>query len=223
MLTLTERIEQRRRHSAPRAHLRGRRRATSRALRPAPRRGPRLAAGLQALGVGPGDHVALLGPTTRPLVTAIQAIWLAGGTVVVLPLPMRMGSIEEFVGPDPARITQRRRRRSCSSTPSSPPFIEPAPGDPPMVGWDAIEPGHRPRRPPTGSARPTTSTALAILQFTSGSTSDPKGVMLPHRTVCANLDAIADGDLARPRRRRAGVVAAAVPRHGPRRAAHARR
>ena len=32
---------------------------------------------------------------------------------------------------------------------------------------------------------------LAILQFTSGSTSDPKGVMLPHRTVGANLDAIA--------------------------------
>jgi fatty-acyl-CoA synthase len=47
------------------------------------------AANLQALGVAPGDHVALLGPTSRPLVTAIQAIWLAGATVVVLPLPMR--------------------------------------------------------------------------------------------------------------------------------------
>ena len=33
--------------------------------------------------------------------------------------------------------------------------------------------------------------ASAILQFTSGSTSDPKGVVLPHRAVCANLDAIA--------------------------------
>ena len=32
---------------------------------------------------------------------------------------------------------------------------------------------------------------LVILQFTSGSTSDPKGVMLPHHTVGANLDAIA--------------------------------
>src|SRR5947209_271422 len=35
--------------------------------------------------------------------------------------------------------------------------------------------------------------ALAVLQFTSGSTSDPKGVMLPNRTICANLDAIAVG------------------------------
>jgi fatty-acyl-CoA synthase len=31
---------------------------------------------------------------------------------------------------------------------------------------------------------------LAILQFTSGSTADPKGVMIPHRTISANLDAI---------------------------------
>ncbi|HZA86285.1 MAG TPA: AMP-binding protein, partial [Acidimicrobiales bacterium] len=35
------------------------------------------AAALQARGVRPGDHVALLSPTTRPLVTAIQGTWLA--------------------------------------------------------------------------------------------------------------------------------------------------
>ena len=35
--------------------------------------------------------------------------------------------------------------------------------------------------------------ALAILQFTSGSTADPKGVMLPHRCVTANIDAIRRG------------------------------
>ncbi len=56
-----------------------------------------MAAALQARGVGPGSHVALLGPTTRPFVTAIQATWLAGATVVVLPLPMRLASIEDFV------------------------------------------------------------------------------------------------------------------------------
>ena len=31
---------------------------------------------------------------------------------------------------------------------------------------------------------------LAILQYTSGSTSEPKGVMLPQRVLCSNLDAI---------------------------------
>ena len=43
--------------------------------------------------------------------------------------------------------------------------------------------------------------------------------MLPHRAVCANLDGIAMAAAARPRRRRPRLVAAAVPRHGPHRAA----
>src|SRR5437763_413687 len=45
-----------------------------------------VAANLQRCGIGVGDRVALLGPTSRPLVTTIQAVWLAGATVVVLPL-----------------------------------------------------------------------------------------------------------------------------------------
>src|SRR3954447_10117841 len=57
-----------------------------------------IAAALQARGVGPGVHVGILGPTTRTLVTTIQATFLAGGTAVPLPLPMRLGSIDEFVG-----------------------------------------------------------------------------------------------------------------------------
>ena len=71
------------------------------------------------------------------------------------------------------------------------PFIEPEPGDPPMVGWDAVQPGPG-RAGAEAWERPADDLdRLAILQFTSGSTSDPKGVMLPHRTVGANLDAIA--------------------------------
>ena len=50
-----------------------------------------MAAALQARGVGPGVHVGLLGTTSRALVTTIQAVYLAGGTVVPLPLPMRLG------------------------------------------------------------------------------------------------------------------------------------
>jgi len=139
------------------------------------------AGALQALGIGPGAHVALLGPTTRPLVTALQATWLAGATVVVLPLPMRLGSIDEFVNQTRTRI----RNADISLVlidPELAAFVEPAEGDPPFVSLDALGTG-------AFNAPSVDPGALAILQFTSGSTTDPKGVALPHRTILANLDA----------------------------------
>ena len=147
------------------------------------------AANLQALGVGPGDHVAILGPTSRPLVTAIQSVWLAGATVVVLPLPMRMSSIDEFVAQTRVRIVNADVSLVLVD-PELAPFIEPEAGDPPMVGWDAISPGAGRAAASAYERPPDDLDALAILQFTSGSTTDPTGVMLPHRTVGANLDAI---------------------------------
>jgi fatty-acyl-CoA synthase len=143
-------------------------------------------AALQARGIRPGDHVAVLAPTTRPLVTAIQATWLAGATLVSLPLPMRLASIDEFV------VQTRQRIRNADAKlvvidAELAEFITPEADDPPMVLLDELAQGDAAawRRPPNDRER------LAILQFTSGSTSDPKGVMLPDRTLCANLDAVA--------------------------------
>jgi fatty-acyl-CoA synthase len=150
-----------------------------------------MAAALQSRGVGPGSHVALLGPTTRPLVTAIQATWLSGATLVLLPLPMRLSSIEEFVAQ-----TRTRMRKADTSLliidAELAGFVEPVAGDPPMVPLDALvraagqagaEHFERPADDLDG---------LAILQFTSGSTAEPKGVMLPQRVLGANLDAIVE-------------------------------
>lgn len=146
-----------------------------------------VAASIQARGVTPGDHVAILGPTSRALVTTIQAVWLAGATIVVMPIPMRMGSIEEFVAATRRRLT-RADVALFAIDPDLAPFVEPQPGDPPMVGLDelmGLALGDSFTRPADDLDR------LAILQFTSGSTADPKGVALPHRAVGANLDAIA--------------------------------
>jgi fatty-acyl-CoA synthase len=145
-----------------------------------------MAASLQARGIGPGSHVALLGPTTRPLVTAVSAVWLAGGTVVVLPLPMRLGSLDEFVAQTRARIRAADAAVVVADGDLAA-FIEPAPDDPPLVLLPELtaSPADAFVTPDVGSED------LAVLQFTSGSTSDPKGVMLPHRVILANLDGAA--------------------------------
>jgi fatty-acyl-CoA synthase len=142
-----------------------------------------MAAGLQARGIQPGDHVAVLGPTSRRLVTALQATWLAGATVIVLPLPMRMSSIEEFVAQTRDRVLQADTTLLLVDAELAP-FIEPRPGDPPTLCLEDLasdRPFVEPEIDPS---------SLAIIQFTSGSTSDPKGVMLPHATITANLDGI---------------------------------
>ena len=148
-----------------------------------------MAVALAHRGVGPGAHVALLGPTSRPFVTAVQAVWLAGATVVVLPLPMRMGNLSDFVAQTRARVLAADTTLVVAD-PLLFGFVQPEPGDPPVImlsdlTGDASDPWawEAPKEDPS---------ALGILQFTSGSTADPKGVMLPHATICANLDAIAE-------------------------------
>ena len=156
-----------------------------------------MAAALQSRGIGPGDHVALLGPTSRPLVTAIQAIWLAGATVVVLPLPMRMGSLEEFV----AQTRQRVDGADAAVVVADPAlagFVQPEPDDPPLLLLDQLTAEAGRTSPEVLKAYDLDPEGLAVLQFTSGSTSDPKGVMLSHRAIVSNLDGVAEAALYDP-------------------------
>ncbi len=145
----------------------------------------RTAVALAAHGVGVGDHVALLGPTSRKLVTTIRAVWLAGATVVVLPLPMRMSSLEAFVAQTRKRVIDADVRLLVIDEQLAP-FMDDQPGDPARVSFDALI-AHA---ADGWVAPPDDPDRLAILQYTSGSTSDPKGVMLPERTLLANLDAL---------------------------------
>ncbi len=126
------------------------------------------------------------------LVTAIQAIYLAGGTLVSLPLPMRLGSIEEFV--------EQTRRRIASADAALvvvdgdlAPFLEPPPEHAAVVLLDELAAEGAQVGAAAWERPPDDPDRLAILQFTSGSTAAPKGVMLPDRCVGANLDAIIAG------------------------------
>ncbi len=144
------------------------------------------AAALHARGIGPGATVALLGPTSRAMVTAIQATWLAGATLAMLPLPMRLGSMDEFV-----ESTRRRIANADAAIVLIDPMLADfVPDDLPTTTFAELAN----RASNAAYTMPEVDRdALAILQFTSGSTADPKGVMLPQRCVTANIDAIGAG------------------------------
>lgn len=146
-----------------------------------------VAAVLQSRGVVPGDHVALLGLTTRALVTALQGIWLAGACVIVVPIPIRLNSLEEFMKQTRAHL-HHGDAKLLLLDPDLASFYEPKAGDPPVALLSDLQPG--PGSPLGDPFQPVPEDPhrLAILQFTSGSTSEPKGVMLPHHVIGANID-----------------------------------
>ena len=146
-------------------------------------------AALQAKGLLPGDHVAVLGPTSRELMTIVRGCWMAGIASMVLPLPMRMGSLDAFIDSTRGRIRHGDAKLVLIDDQLAD-FYTAAEGDPPIELMRSVLPGapnvphgdrleipaHDPER-------------LVILQYTSGSTSEPKGVMIPDRVLSANVDA----------------------------------
>ncbi len=151
------------------------------------------AARMQARGVGPGAKVAILGPTSKELVQAIAGTWLAGATVVVMPLPMRLGSLEAFV--------EATRRRIQAVDPALllvsdelQDTVPRQPGDPRPVSLGEMTSGPAPHY----SQPEVTPEMMAVLQFTSGSTGEPRGVIVTHRMICSNLDGAAEAAKLQP-------------------------
>ena len=148
----------------------------------------RMAAALQARGAGPGERVALLGATSRQMLTAVEATWLTGAAVVVLPLSSRLGSPEEF------RLQTRSRLEIADVTvtvgaPDVLPAAQAQPDDPSTVTLDGLQRHGRALGDEAYVRPPDDPDATAIVQFTSGSTAEPKGVVIPARCVLDNVDA----------------------------------
>jgi fatty-acyl-CoA synthase len=148
-----------------------------------------VAAALQAKGLVPGDHVAVLGPTSREVITIVRGCWMAGLASMVLPLPMRMGSLDVFIESTRARIRHGDAKLVLIDDQLAD-FYAAVEGDPPIESMKSVMPGSP--NVPSGDALelpPHDPDRLVILQYTSGSTSEPKGVMIPDRVLSANLDA----------------------------------
>lgn len=151
---------------------------------------------LRESGVVKGSHVAILGNTSLELIAVIQAVWLCGATVVIVPLPYRLSTRERFIEDTRARLSDSDASHlvidsEIARVAKPKKLVEGSPVQVVKLGdLSKADPGDN-----FEVAEPNPED-LAILQFTSGTTSAPKGVMLAHKNLVANMDAItAGGDI----------------------------
>jgi acyl-CoA synthetase (AMP-forming)/AMP-acid ligase II len=145
------------------------------------RRAGRVAGGLQDAGVFRGERIALVFPTCVEFFDAFFGVLLAGGVPVPLYPPVRLGRLTEYDDRTAAMLravqarmvlADRRVRRLLG------PAIEAAG---PPLGCQTTESltDSIPRTMPVDDGD------LALVQFSSGTTVDPKPVALSHRAVVA--------------------------------------
>jgi fatty-acyl-CoA synthase len=144
-------------------------------------RARRMATCLAGAGVGPGERVGVLADTGLDLVCAVQAGWLAGAAVTVLPPPTRRAD-------SLAAIIADARPRLLLADPAAVPVLPRGPGGPDLVTLPDLAAAAR--FVPPATVRAPDPAALAVLQYTSGSTRTPRGVPVTHAHLAANIDAI---------------------------------
>jgi fatty-acyl-CoA synthase len=165
--------------------------------------GQRCAAELARRGVPAGGRVALMLPTSRAFFVSYTGILLAGAIPVPIYPPFRADRIEEYAARQSAILNNaevcllltfrraeavakllRPRVRSLSEVADAEKLIEAADKAPPLA------PGARPLH--LSGSRSRKGSDIALLQYTSGSTGDPKGVILTHANLLANMRAIGE-------------------------------
>ncbi len=147
-----------------------------------------LAQGLIHSGISVGDRVAIMLPSSRSYFEAFLGVMLAGGIPVPLYPPVNEASFAEHVGREAQRLNNAGAALLVAE-----------------VGVGTADPEWRNQLPslqvlsvtqlaePRGSSLPLrfpSSTDIALIQYTSGSTSAPKGVVLTHTQVLANIQSL---------------------------------
>ena len=152
------------------------------------RRAEGTAAALRAIGVAPGDRVAIVLGTSPSFLDAFFGALLAGAVPVPLYPPLRLGKLGEYHDATARMVraveacvivTDRRIGALLGHT------VERAR---PALGCRHVED----LREDSGGtlSAPVRADALALIQFSSGSTTDPKPVALSHTNLMTHLAAL---------------------------------
>jgi fatty-acyl-CoA synthase len=163
--------------------------------------GQRCAAELARRGVPAGGRVSLMLPTSRAFFVSYAGILLAGAVPVPIYPPFRADRIEEYASRQSAILKNAgvcllltfRQAEAVARLlkPRVPSLAEVADAEKLIDAADKApppSPGALPLH--LSGSRARKSSDIALLQYTSGSTGDPKGVTLTHANLLANMRAI---------------------------------
>ncbi|WP_336601591.1 AMP-binding protein [Paraburkholderia bengalensis] len=148
-----------------------------------------IAGGLRLIGIGQGDTVALMLPTSRDYFVCFLAILLRNAIPVPLYPPARLQALQEHVARNAAILANAQVKALIS--------FDKAVAIAQLLAWRVPQLRHvllpqQIRRTPLDPVVAAQPADVALLQYTSGSTGDPKGVTLTHANLLANIRAMGD-------------------------------
>jgi acyl-CoA synthetase (AMP-forming)/AMP-acid ligase II len=146
----------------------------------------RVAGGLRARGIEPGERVALVFPTGEEFMTALFGALAAGAVPAPLCPPPRLGRLEDYRRRTARMVEVAGARLVLVEAAARPLIAESLALVPPALGVMTL--AELPAAPPRLEA--VTPEALALVQFSSGTTVEPKPVGLSHRAICAQVRAL---------------------------------
>lgn len=151
-----------------------------------------MAVGLRRAGVGPGTRVAAILTNDRFVVAGVLGVWMAGGAVVSLPIPARGMDGQEYGRQLTLLCDHAQAPLLLVDEILEAAVSEPLGGTVEVRTWRSL--------PVSGRLDPCPPEMdeVAFIQYSSGSTSAPKGCMLSPRAIGEQLEIIASMSEAVP-------------------------